>query len=68
MQSVIYFLLYLCRIPQVNRSGKGDESDLIKPVYVGEFPEVVRDQQASLFQKRVSGEYVWFYWLLESSV
>ncbi|XP_054818410.1 nuclear pore complex protein NUP133 [Prosopis cineraria] len=49
-------LSVLARIPQVNRSGKGDELDSIKPVYVGEFPQVVRDQQASLLQKRVAVE------------
>ncbi|KAF7827344.1 nuclear pore complex protein NUP133 [Senna tora] len=49
-------LSVLARIPQVNRSGKGDETDSIKPVYVGEFPQVVCDEQASLLQKRVAVE------------
>ncbi|KAG6662966.1 nuclear pore complex protein NUP133 isoform X1 [Carya illinoinensis] len=46
-------LSVLARIPPVNRSETGDEADPIKPVYVGEFPQVIRDEQASLLQKRV---------------
>ncbi|KAB1208705.1 hypothetical protein CJ030_MR6G006663 [Morella rubra] len=41
------------RIPPGNRSEREDEADPIKPVYVGEFPQVVRDEEASLLQKRV---------------
>lgn len=40
------------RIPAVNRS---DNADAIKPVYVGEFPQVVRDEQASWLQQLVPG-------------
>lgn len=43
------------RIPPANRSDKGDQTEPIKPVYVGEFPQVVRDEQASLLQKRSPG-------------
>ncbi|KAK4577053.1 hypothetical protein RGQ29_027530 [Quercus rubra] len=43
-------LSVFARIPAVNRS---DNADAIKPVYVGEFPQVVRDEQASWLQQRV---------------
>jgi hypothetical protein len=43
------------RIPPANRSDKGDQTEPIKPVYVGEFPQVVRDEQASLLQKHSTG-------------
>ncbi|KAJ7960264.1 Nuclear pore complex protein [Quillaja saponaria] len=50
-------LSVLARIPQINKNEKGDETDIIKPVYVGEFPQVVRDEQVSLLQKRVPVEF-----------
>jgi nuclear pore complex protein Nup133 len=43
------------RIPPANRSEKGDQTEPIKPVYVGEFPQVVRDEQANLLQKHSPG-------------
>lgn len=43
------------RIPSANKSEKENEVDPIKPVYVGEFPQVVRDEQASFLQKRIPG-------------
>ncbi|KAK7320278.1 hypothetical protein VNO77_29610 [Canavalia gladiata] len=49
-------LSVLARVPQVNRSGKGDDADPTKPVFVGEFPQVVRDEQATLLHKRVPAE------------
>lgn len=46
----------LRRIPPVKRSDKAEDVDLIQPVYVGEFPQVVRDaQQAILMQKGPPG-------------
>lgn len=40
----------------MKKSEKGDEIDPVQPVYVGEFPQVVRDEQASFLQKRVPGD------------
>lgn len=42
----------LPRVLPGNQNEKGDE---IKPVYVGEFPQVVRDEQASMLQRHVHG-------------
>ncbi|XP_022135834.1 nuclear pore complex protein NUP133 isoform X2 [Momordica charantia] len=44
-------LSVLARISPANRSSKEDETDPVRPVYVGEFPQVVRDEQASLVQQ-----------------
>ncbi|XP_027332079.1 nuclear pore complex protein NUP133 isoform X2 [Abrus precatorius] len=49
-------LSVLARVPQVNTSGKGDDTDPTKPVFVGEFPQLVRDEQATLLHKRVPVE------------
>uniref|UniRef100_A0A5B7BVC6 Nucleoporin Nup133/Nup155-like N-terminal domain-containing protein n=1 Tax=Davidia involucrata TaxID=16924 RepID=A0A5B7BVC6_DAVIN len=49
-------LSVLARIPPVKKSEKGDDIDPIKPVYVGEFPQVVRDEQAIFLYKRVPGD------------
>ncbi|XP_027061322.2 nuclear pore complex protein NUP133-like [Coffea arabica] len=50
-------LSVLARIPPVKRNEKGDDVDLVQPVYVGEFPLAVRDeQQAALVQKQYPGE------------
>lgn len=49
---------YLPRISPVNRSDKEDETDPVKPVYVGEFPQVVRNEQASLAQQFVTSNDV----------
>lgn len=45
------------RIPTANKNEKGDDVDPIKPVYVGEFPQVVRDEQTKLLQKHIPGLY-----------
>ena len=39
------------RLPTVSKNEKGDDIDPIKPVYVGEFPQVVRDEQTISQQK-----------------
>lgn len=59
-------MLYSHRIPQVSGSGKGEETSSIKPVYVGEFPQVVCDEQARLLQRRVAGEYSRLYQFMVS--
>ncbi|OMP04870.1 hypothetical protein COLO4_09230 [Corchorus olitorius] len=46
-------LSVLARIPSGNKNEKGDEIDPIKPVFVGEFPQVVHDERASFVQKRI---------------
>lgn len=43
------------RIPPANKNDKGDGVDPIKPVFVGEFPQVVHDEQTSFLQRRVPG-------------
>ena len=40
------------RVLPGNQTEKGDE---IKPVFVGEFPQVVRDEHAAMLQKHVHG-------------
>ncbi|KAG5053502.1 hypothetical protein JHK87_005700 [Glycine soja] len=49
-------LSVLARVPQVNRTGKGDDTDPTKPVFVGEFPQVVRDEQSILLHNRIPAE------------
>ncbi|KAG8642169.1 nuclear pore complex protein NUP133 isoform X4 [Manihot esculenta] len=49
-------LSVLARIPPANKSDKGNEADPIKPVYVGEFPQLVRAEQASFLQKHIPGD------------
>ncbi|XP_012081441.1 nuclear pore complex protein NUP133 isoform X2 [Jatropha curcas] len=44
-------LSVLARIQPANKNEKGNEVDPIKPVYVGDFPQVVRDEQAGFLQK-----------------
>ncbi|XP_071736708.1 nuclear pore complex protein NUP133 [Rutidosis leptorrhynchoides] len=46
-------LSVLARIPTAK---KVDDVDPIQPVYVGEVPQVVRDEQANMLQKRVHGD------------
>ncbi|KAI5432662.1 nuclear pore complex protein NUP133 [Lathyrus oleraceus] len=46
-------LSVLARVPQVNRNGKEDHTDPIKPVFVSEFPQIVCDEQATSPHKRV---------------
>ncbi|CAM8954468.1 unnamed protein product [Rhodiola kirilowii] len=48
-------LSVLARISPSKKNDKGDEIDPTKPVYVEEFPQVVRDEQARFMQKRHSG-------------
>ncbi|XP_050205728.1 nuclear pore complex protein NUP133 isoform X2 [Mercurialis annua] len=48
-------LSVLARIPPAHRTEKENEVDPIKPVYVGEFPQVVRDEQDRFLQKHISG-------------
>ncbi|KAL7250062.1 hypothetical protein ACSBR1_012127 [Camellia fascicularis] len=50
-------LSVLARIPPVKKSEKVDDSDPVQPVFVGEFPQVVRDEQANRLQKRIPGEF-----------
>ncbi|PHT43052.1 Nuclear pore complex protein [Capsicum baccatum] len=45
----------LARIPPAKKSDKGEETDPIQPVYVGDFPQVLRDEQAVLIQKHAPG-------------
>ncbi|XP_062107214.1 nuclear pore complex protein NUP133 [Humulus lupulus] len=49
-------LSVLARIPTPNKYEKGDDVDPIKPVYVGEFPQVVRDEQTKLLQRHGRGD------------
>lgn len=49
------FIYTIYRIPPAGKTEKGDEIDPIKPVFVGEFPQVVRDEQISFLRKHVSG-------------
>ncbi|OEL23744.1 Nuclear pore complex protein NUP133 [Dichanthelium oligosanthes] len=46
----------LARISTSKRTDRGGDSDQIQPVHVAEFPQVVRNAQASLLQKNVSGK------------
>lgn len=50
-------LSVLARIPSGNRNDKrtGNDDDQTKPVYVGEFPQLVRDAQNVLMQKHATG-------------
>lgn len=47
---------YLRRISPGKNSEK-DGEDPNKPIYVGEFPEVVRNEQANLIHKQLHGFY-----------
>ncbi|KAK3010502.1 hypothetical protein RJ639_011771 [Escallonia herrerae] len=49
-------LSVLARIPQVKKGEKGNDLDPTQPVYVGEFPQVVRDEQANFLQKCFPGD------------
>ncbi|KAE9606416.1 putative transcription factor WD40-like family [Lupinus albus] len=49
-------LSILARVNQVNRTRKDDNTDSVNPVFVTEFPQLVRDEQTSLLHKRVSAE------------
>lgn len=50
--NVIKPVFDLFLLPRASQNEKGDE---IKPVYVGEFPQVVRDEQASMLHRHVHG-------------
>lgn len=52
----MYFVAHLHRISPGKKSEKDDE-DPNKPIYVGEFPEVVRNEQANLMHKQLHGFY-----------
>lgn len=43
---------------------KASDGDPIKPVYVGEFPEVVRDEQASFLRSHIPGNVCHFGFFL----
>lgn len=45
----------LPRIPSGNKTEIGTEDDQVKPVFVGEFPQVVHGEQAKLTQRRSPG-------------
>lgn len=49
-------LSVLARISPIKKSEK-EESDPVKPVFVGELPQVVRDEQDVLLQKRIPGNF-----------
>lgn len=42
----------------MKKSDKADDVDPIQPVYVGEVPQVVRDEQANMLQRHLSGLYL----------
>ncbi|KAL8477953.1 hypothetical protein ACS0TY_030016 [Phlomoides rotata] len=49
-------LSVLARIPPGKRSDRGDEVDAVQPVYVGEFPQVVRDAQIMSLQNYIPAD------------
>ncbi|GAB4859344.1 hypothetical protein Ancab_010807 [Ancistrocladus abbreviatus] len=49
-------LSVVARLPSVKRSERMDDGDPIHPVYVGEFPQVVRDEQMNLLMNHVPGQ------------
>ncbi|KAH6785175.1 hypothetical protein C2S51_037630 [Perilla frutescens var. frutescens] len=49
-------LSVLARIPPAKKSDGGDEADSVEPVYVGEFPQEVRDVQIMSLQNRVPAD------------
>lgn len=48
-------ILKTLRISPGKRSNRGDEVDAVQPVYVGEFPQVVRDAQIMSLQNHIPG-------------
>lgn len=50
-------ILWLCfpRIPAGNEADRGGEVDPTKPVFVGDFPSAVREEQSSFLYKRAPG-------------
>ena len=65
---VINFFLVMFRISPVKKSEKVEDLDPVQPVFVGEFPQLVRDEQAILLQKRVPGEYSWLQYFPRKSI
>lgn len=53
------FSFLVPRIPPAGKSEKGDVVDPIKPVFIGEFPQVVRDEQTSILRKHIPGQFNW---------
>jgi hypothetical protein len=53
---LLYFLQF-SRISGSKRTERAGDSDQIQPVHVAEFPQVVRNAQASLLKKNFSGNY-----------
>lgn len=51
-------LSVLARIPTGKKTGKGGDANQTQPVYVGEFPQVVRNAQANHLQKSVADNTV----------
>ncbi|XVF21128.1 hypothetical protein REPUB_Repub12eG0064100 [Reevesia pubescens] len=49
-------LSVLARISPAKKNEKGDERDPIKPVFVGEFPQVVHDEQTSFLRRSVPAD------------
>ncbi|KAJ4730197.1 nuclear pore complex protein [Melia azedarach] len=49
-------LSVLARIPPAGKGEKVDQIDPIKPVFVGEFPQVIRDEQTNILRKHVPGD------------
>ncbi|KAK7386042.1 hypothetical protein VNO78_32102 [Psophocarpus tetragonolobus] len=49
-------LSVLARVPQLNPTGKRDDADPTKPVFVAEFPQLVRDEQNILLRKRIPAD------------
>ncbi|KAM7275468.1 hypothetical protein ACFE04_017334 [Oxalis oulophora] len=47
-------LSLLARVSQANKGG-GDTTDATKPVFLGDFPQELRDQQATCLQRRLTG-------------
>lgn len=55
-----YFVFFLPpRIPPAAKTEKGDVVDPIKPVFIGEFPQVIRDEQTSVLRKHIPGQFKW---------
>lgn len=50
-------LSVLARIPPTKKGEKADDVDPVKPVFVSEFPQVVRNEQVNLLQNRVLGDF-----------
>ncbi|XAR68175.1 hypothetical protein NMG60_11003215 [Bertholletia excelsa] len=49
-------LSVLARIPTAKKNEKADDVDPVQPIFVGEFPQLVRDEQAIQLQKPLPGD------------